>query len=273
MTFRLRGHEEASGVKYVPKKIIKKWKTNDPILNFEKFLLKKKILDKDFKDEINKKIQSEVLPNIEDALNSKFPESNPDVELSKVFSDNSFQMIKPSNSMLNMRFVDAIKDGLEEKLELDSNVLIMGQDIAEYGGVFKVTEGFVEKFGKNRIVNTPITESGIIGTAMGMAVEGYMPVVEMQFADFVSVGFNQIVNNLAKTHYRWNQNINVTLRLPTGGGINAGPFHSQSNEAWFFHVPGLKIVYPSNTSALIKVIKINLMHMHRDPHQCKRILL
>ena len=246
MTFRLRGHEEASGVKYVPKKIIEKWKTNDPILNFEKFLLKKKILDKDFKDEINKKIQSEVLPNIEDALNSKFPESNPDVELSKVFSDNSFQMIKPSNSMLNMRFVDAIKDGLHEKLKLDSDVLIMGQDIAEYGGVFKVTEGFVEKFGKNRIVNTPITESGIIGTAMGMAVEGYKPVVEMQFADFVSVGFNQIVNNLAKTYYRWNQNINVTLRLPTGGGINAGPFHSQSNEAWFFHVPGLKIVYPSN---------------------------
>ena len=146
MTFRLRGHEEASGVKYVPKKAIEKWKKNDPVLNFEKLLLKKKILDKDFKNKINRKIESEVLANIEDALNAEFPESNPDVELSKVFSDNSFQMVKPLSSKSNMRFVDAIKDGLEEKLELDSDVLIMGQDIAEYGGVFKITKGFLEKF-------------------------------------------------------------------------------------------------------------------------------
>ena len=151
-----------------------------------------------------------------------------------------------NQKVTNKRFVDAIRDCLFDKMDSDPKVLIMGQDIAEYGGVFKVTEGFVNKFGDGRVRNTPIIESGIIGTAMGLSIEGFKPIVEMQFADFVSVGFNQIVNNLAKTFYRWNQPINVTLRLPTGGGIGAGPFHSQSNESWFFHVPGLKLVYPSN---------------------------
>ena len=246
ITFRVRGHEEASGTKYIPKDIIEKWKKKDPVLIYENFLKKKKILNAALIDEVERKIKSKVLNKIEEALLADLPSSDAEVELSKVYSSNDFKFIQPGKKLNEKRFVDAIKQGLEEKLESDSKVVIMGQDIAEYGGVFKATEGFVEKFGKNRILNTPITESGIIGTAMGMSIEGYKPIVEMQFADFVSVGFNQIVNNLAKTFYRWNQSINVTLRLPTGGGISAGPFHSQSTEAWFFHVPGLKIVYPSN---------------------------
>ena len=246
MTFRVRGHEEASGIKYVPKNIIEEWKNKDPILNYEKFLKKKNILNDDFKNLINNKIKNKVLDEIDNALSSDYLETTSKVELSKVYAENSFNTLSPQGPKSNKRFIDAIKEGLREKLALDDDVIIMGQDIAEYGGVFKATEGFVEQFGKDRIINTPITESGIIGVAMGMAIEGYKPIVEMQFADFVSVGFNQIVNNLAKTYYRWNQPINVTLRLPTGAGIGAGPFHSQSNEAWFFHVPGLKIVYPSN---------------------------
>ena len=154
----------------------------------------------------------------------------------------------PSTALKSLRFVDAIKDGLSQKMESDESVILMGQDVAEYGGVFKISEGFVEKFGKSRVRNTPIIESGIIGAAMGLALEGYKPVVEMQFADFVSCGFNQIVNNLAKTYYRWNAPLNVTLRMPCGGELSAGPFHSQNPEAWFFHVPGLKIVYPSTPS-------------------------
>ncbi|MBI44652.1 MAG: dehydrogenase [Candidatus Marinimicrobia bacterium] len=247
LTFRVRGHEEASGIKYVPKKMIDKWKKKDPILQFENYLLSKKVIDKKYIEKIENEFNKKILPVITKSLGSKDPASTEERELDLVYKKSSYKKsIKSFSETLNMRFVDAIKDCLYRKMDCDSNVLIMGQDIAEYGGVFKVTEGFLDKFGKDRVRNTPIIESGIIGTAMGLAIEGYKPIVEMQFADFVSVGFNQIVNNLAKTYYRWRQPVNVTLRLPTGGGIGAGPFHSQSNESWFFHVPGLKLVYPSN---------------------------
>ena len=247
LTFRVRGHEEASGVKYVPENLIKKWKKKDPILQLEKKLIKDSIVTKDYINNIELDFSQKILPVIEKALKSPLPSSSEKDELKDVYKQNSFKFISSKNNNLkNKRFVDAISDCLYEKMKSDSKVLIKGQDIAGYGGVFKVTEGFVEEFGDDRIRNTPIIESGVIGTAMGLAIEGFKPIVEMQFADFVSVGFSQIVNNLAKTFYRWNQSINVTLRLPTGAGIGGGPFHSQSNESWFYHVPGLKLVYPSN---------------------------
>ena len=247
-TFRMRGHEEASGVKYIPKELFVKWEKKDPIKIFENYLKEKKILTDKKKKQILKKIEELVNPHIDKALNKKKPTSNELEELNDVYE--STKVIKENSNVtksVDMRFVDAIKDAMYQKLLKDDKVLIMGQDIAEYGGVFKATEKFVEKFGKDRIRNTPITESAVIGSAMGLSIEGYKPIVEMQFADFVSDGFNQIVNNLAKTYYRWGQPINVTLRMPTGGGIGAGPFHSQNTESWFFHVPGLKIVYPSSS--------------------------
>jgi 2-oxoisovalerate dehydrogenase E1 component len=151
-----------------------------------------------------------------------------------------------TTSLTQKRFIEAISDALRSAMQRYPEMIIMGQDIAEYGGAFKVTEGFVHEFGKQRIRNTPICESAIVGAALGLSLEGIKSVMEMQFADFVSVGFNQIVNNLAKIHYRWGQNADVVVRMPTGAGVGAGPFHSQSNEAWFTHVPGLKVVYPSN---------------------------
>ena len=247
-TFRMRGHEEASGVKYIPKELFVKWEKKDPIKIFENYLKEKKILTDKKKKQILKKIEELVNPHIDKALNKKKPTSNELEELKDVYE--STKVVKENSNVtksVDMRFVDAIKDAMYQKLLKDDKVLIMGQDIAEYGGVFKATEKFVEKFGKDRIRNTPITESAVIGSAMGLSIEGYRPIVEMQFADFVSDGFNQIVNNLAKTYYRWGQPINVTLRMPTGGGIGAGPFHSQNTESWFFHVPGLKIVYPSSS--------------------------
>ena len=247
LTFRIRGHEEASGIKYVPESLIKKWKKKDPILKLEKQLIKDNIITEDYIKKIELEFSQKILPVIDKALISPMPSSSEENELNDVYKKNSYKIISPNNNNFkNKRFVDAISDCLYHKMKSDSKVLIMGQDIADYGGVFKITEGFVQEFGEDRVRNTPIIESGIIGTAMGLAIEGFKPVVEMQFADFVSVGFSQIVNNLAKTFYRWNQAINVTLRLPTGAGIGAGPFHSQSNESWFYHVPGLKLVYPSN---------------------------
>ena len=248
LTFRIRGHEEASGIKYVPESLIEKWKKKDPILKLEKQLIKDNIITEDYIKKIEFEFSQKILPVIDKALISPMPSSSEENELNDVYKKNSYKIISPNNNnnFKNKRFVDAISDCLYHKMKSDSKVLIMGQDIADYGGVFKITEGFVQEFGEDRVRNTPIIESGIIGTAMGLAIEGFKPVVEMQFADFVSVGFSQIVNNLAKTFYRWNQAINVTLRLPTGAGIGAGPFHSQSNESWFYHVPGLKLVYPSN---------------------------
>ena len=246
-TFRIRGHEEASGVKYVPKKLIEKWKKEDPIMKFEKILINKKIYNKSSILEVSNKINKKLDVVLDKVLNKYKTTSSEENELQDVFSDDNFKKIDiKSNNKKELRFVDSIKNSLYLKMKNDKNVLLMGQDIAEYGGVFKITEGFLKEFGKDRVKNTPIIESGAIGTAFGLSLGGYKPVVELQFADFVSNGFNQIVNNLAKTYYRWGQSVNVTLRLPTGAGIGGGPFHSQSNESTFFHIPGIKIVYPSN---------------------------
>ena len=245
LTFRVRGHEEASGIKYVPLDLIKEWQAKDPILNFQSYLLKNKIIDKNYIKKLESDFESNILPILDKSYASDEITSTEEFELASVYKKNVFKLIKPTSQKKDVRFVDAIRDCLFEKMISDSNVILMGQDIAEYGGVFKATDGFLKEFGKDRVRNTPIIESGVIGAGMGLSIEGFKPIVEMQFADFVSVGFNQIVNNIAKTYYRWNQPINITLRLPTGGGIAAGPFHSQSNESWFFHVPGLKLVYPS----------------------------
>ena len=246
MTFRIRGHEEASGIDYIPKNLISKWKGKDPILNFEKYLIDNKVISKSEIASIKAKINKSFSSSLEYALKASPQVSNIEAELSDVYKKTKKIAYKKSNKTENKRFVDAISDGLREKMKSDPSVIMMGQDIAEYGGVFKISKGFLDEFGSDRIKNTPIIESGIIGAAMGMALEGFKPIVEMQFADFVSCGFNQIVNNLAKTYYRWNEPINVTIRMPSGGGMGAGPFHSQNNESWFTQIPGLKVVYPSN---------------------------
>jgi 2-oxoisovalerate dehydrogenase E1 component len=246
LTFRMRGHEEASGTKYVPQELFDEWGKKDPIRNFEEYLLHEHILD----DEKIKEIRSGIRNEIEQGLEIAFAESELTPVTEKEFGDVYAQFdnspIKPSTGTTSeKRFLDAVSDAMRESMRKYPNLVIMGQDVAEYGGVFKATQGFVEEFGKSRIRNTPICESAIIGAGLGLAINGYKSIVEMQFADFVTCGFNQIVNNLAKTHYRWGQNADVVVRMPTGAGVGAGPFHSQSNEAWFFHVPGLKIVYPA----------------------------
>lgn len=247
MTFRMRGHEEASGTKYVPEELFKKWAKKDPVENFESYLIRQKVLTHDKIVEIIEEIQTEINEGLEVAEGEPLPQANPDKEMADMYYPFAQKVIKPnSKSATERRFVDAISDGLKQSLEKYDELVIMGQDIAEYGGVFKVTEGFVADFGKDRIRNTPLCESAIVGIGLGMSIKNQKSVVEMQFADFVTCGFNQIVNNLAKSHYRWQQNADVVVRLPTGAGVGAGPFHSQSTEAWFAHTPGLKIVYPSN---------------------------
>jgi 2-oxoisovalerate dehydrogenase E1 component len=245
-TFRMRGHEEASGTKYVPKKVMDYWAEKDPILNYEKHLVKRKIYTE---GEI-KKIKEEIRDEINSAVRESFDNNKFDVdhsvEISDVFYPFDQKVIFPKEkSISERRYVDAISDGLRQSMNKYRDMVVMGQDISDYGGVFKVTEGFIDEFGRERVRNTPLCESAIVGTALGLSIEGIKSVVEMQFADFVTCGFNQIINNLAKIHYRWGQNADVVVRMPTGGGVSAGPFHSQSNEAWFFHTPGLKIVYPS----------------------------
>eukprot|EP00897_Mesotaenium_endlicherianum_P002682 jgi/Mesen1/2441/ME001570S01463 len=224
----MRGHEEASGTKYVPQDLFKLWEMKDPIKNYEAFLLKENV-------------------NTEEELQDVYAERTTDdgrqttarvIENSQLNSD-------PGLPTKEARLIDAIKEGLHQSMQQHPNLILMGQDIAEYGGAFKITEGFVSEFGKERVRNTPLCESAIVGTALGLSLEGYKSMMEMQFADFVTVGFNQIINNLAKIHYRWGQNADVVIRMPTGGGVGAGPFHSQSNEAWFVKTPGLKVVYPS----------------------------
>lgn len=245
VTFRMRGHEEASGTKYIPQKLFEEWRDRDPIKRFENFLLQNGKLDEAAKLDIEVKLSRRVENALEDALSADLPASNIASEEADLFAPVKNELPPANGPRSEKRYVDAVSDALRQKMTADERVLIIGQDIAEYGGVFKITDGFVEKFGKERVRNTPIIESGAIGAAMGLALEGFKPVVEMQFADFVSCGFNQIVNNLAKTHYRWGSALNVTLRLPCGGGMGAGPFHSQNPEGWFFQVPGLKIVAPS----------------------------
>lgn len=261
MTFRMRGHEEASGTKYVPPHLFEEWAKKDPVTNFENFLLSENILTPDVVNIIRNEIKEYIETDLQEAYKAAtlIPDTNE--ELHDVFAPkNNFTKTNSSaNKILNnqgewvedfgatteLRLIDAIKQGLQQSMQQHSNLVLMGQDIAEYGGAFKITEGFVQEFGKERVRNTPLCESAIIGTALGLSLEGFKSMVEMQFSDFVSVGFNQIVNNLAKIYYRWGQNADVVVRMPCGGGVGAGPFHSQTNEAWFTKVAGLKVVYPS----------------------------
>jgi 2-oxoisovalerate dehydrogenase E1 component len=257
MTFRMRGHEEASGTKYVPPHLFEEWAVKDPLTNYEQWLLSENILT----PEMISAFREEIKHEIDEALEAVFaePEVNSTkaheledvyhaISESEVYTNDLSTLNSSKHSSTPMRLVDAISDGLKQSMLHHPNLIIMGQDVAEYGGVFKVTQGFVEQFGKDRVRNTPLCESAIIGCSYGLSIKGMKTVVEMQFADFVSCGFNQIVNNLAKSHYRWAQQADVVIRMPTGAGVGAGPFHSQSNEAWFTHVAGLKVVYPSTPS-------------------------
>lgn len=255
MTFRMRGHEEASGVKYVPKEMFEKWIEKDPIKNYEHFLVEQNILTNaqiaEIKDEIKEYIEKSYATAEEEINGFSIPNSSiikeqiEDVYAKRNSSSKTYSFSSGSTAVRSLRFIDAIKEALYQSMKVHSNLILMGQDIAEYGGAFKITERLLNEFGKERVRNTPLCESAIVGTALGLSLEGFKSVMEMQFADFVTVGFNQIINNLAKINYRWNQNADVVIRMPTGAGVGAGPFHSQSNEAWFVHTPGLKVVYPS----------------------------
>ncbi|MGN6295237.1 MAG: alpha-ketoacid dehydrogenase subunit alpha/beta [Ginsengibacter sp.] len=266
MTFRMRGHEEASGTKYVPKEMFEQWIEKDPIKNYERFLIEQNVLTSlelaAIRDELKHYIDQSTTALIHTEESSKsFFYSNREISKKETeevyaketvsFHDNKIKFDEHKKAFSaplerGSRFIDALREGLRQSMIAHPNLVLMGQDIAEYGGAFKITEGLLSEFGKERMRNTPLCESAIIGAVLGLSLEGFKSVVEMQFADFVSVGFNQIVNNLAKIHYRWGQNADVVIRLPTGAGVGAGPFHSQSNEAWFAHTPGLKVVYPSS---------------------------
>jgi len=245
MTFRVRGHEEASGTKYYPEGMIDEWSKKDPVALYEAYLLDEKIITAADVEAMNLKLKDKINTNLKAAYAEPDIEVNTEEEFEDLFAPFSNEEIAPSSTKKKMRFIDAIQDALRESMRKHDRLVLMGQDIAEYGGVFKVTEGFVEEFGKGRVRNTPLCESAIVGAGLGLSMKGHKAMVEMQFADFVTCGFNQIVNNLAKLHYRWAENADVVVRMPTGGGAAAGPFHSQSNEAWFFHTPGLKIAYPA----------------------------
>lgn len=244
-TFRMRGHEEASGTKYVPKELLEQWAAKDPLENFAAFLKSKDILSEEDEGRYKKEIIDEINENL--ALVNQEPMIEPDssTELSDVYKEFVYQEVTPSDSTKELRLIDAISQGLKQSMERHDDLIIMGQDIAEYGGVFKITDGFVEAFGKDRIRNTPICESAIVSAAMGLSINGIKSVMEMQFSDFATSGFNPIINHLAKSHYRWNQKADVVIRMPCGAGVGAGPYHSQTNEAWFTHTPGLKVVYPA----------------------------
>ncbi len=267
MTFRIRGHEEASGTKYVPPDLFRLWEQKDPVKSFERYLIESGVMNEmkvaEIRNEFKDKIESElatgfstkpVVPDTETELDALYANRIHSVNSNLSGSDPHSPLATPHLSFpagnshqtsRELRLIDAISEGLRQSMHQHPNLILMGQDIAEYGGAFKITEGFLKEFGKERVRNTPLCESAIVGAALGLSLEGFKSMMEMQFADFVTAGFNQIVNNLAKIHYRWGQNADVVIRMPTGAGVGAGPFHSQSNEAWFTHVPGLKVVYPS----------------------------
>ncbi|WP_034045467.1 alpha-ketoacid dehydrogenase subunit alpha/beta [Wocania ichthyoenteri] len=244
-TFRMRGHEEASGTKYVPQDLIDTWAKKDPVVNFQSFLKEESLLTEEEEVVIKEGILKEINESLDIAYNEEVIVSSVTEELNDVYQTFKYKEVKSNNKTEEVRLIDAISDGLKQSMQRHSDLVIMGQDVAEYGGVFKITDGFVEAFGKDRVRNTPICESAIVEAAMGLSIAGVKSVVEMQFADFVTSGFNPVVNYLAKSHYRWNQNADVVLRMPCGGGVAAGPFHSQTNEAWFTKTPGLKVVYPA----------------------------
>lgn len=244
-TFRMRGHEEASGTKYVPQDLMDMWAVKDPVDNYRKYLAENGVLTDEYDLELRTEIKKEIdehlaIANAEPAIEASYAE-----ELNDVYKPYQFEAVNAKSDTENIRFIDAISNSLRESMERHPNSVIMGQDIAEYGGAFKITDGFVGQFGKERVINTPICESAVVSAGMGLSINGYKAIVEMQFADFVSTGFNPIVNLLAKSHYRWLENADVVVRMPCGGGTQAGPFHSQTNEAWFTKTPGLKVVYPA----------------------------
>ncbi|WP_040249124.1 alpha-ketoacid dehydrogenase subunit alpha/beta [Psychroserpens mesophilus] len=244
-TFRMRGHEEASGTKYVPKELMQEWAKKDPVENFQEFLKNEKILTEKQEVAIKEGIVHEINENLQIAFDEAPIEADLTTELHDVYKPFEYKEVSPKSKTEELRLIDAISQGLRQSMQQHKDLVIMGQDIAEYGGVFKITDGFVKEFGKDRVRNTPICESAIVEAAMGLSIAGLKSVVEMQFADFVTSGFNPVVNYLAKSHYRWNQEADVVIRMPCGGGVAAGPFHSQTNEAWFTKTPGLKVVYPA----------------------------
>lgn len=243
ITFRIRGHEEASGTKYVPKALMDEWAQKDPIENFENWLLKEGVLQENQKKSLQERYKKDIQKAVEVMFAEPEPVADTEEELRDMYAP-APASVAPVAPAREGRFIDAISDGLREAMKRHPNLILMGQDIADYGGVFKITQGFVEEFGRDRVRNTPLCESAIVGISLGLSMGGYKSMMEMQFADFVTCGFNQIVNNLAKLHWRWGEKADVVIRMPTGGGTGAGPFHSQSNEAWFTHTPGLKVVYP-----------------------------
>jgi len=245
ITFRMRGHEEASGTKYVPKELFDVWGKKDPVQNFERFLLDEGVLTEEHIENIRAEFKKEIESGLEITFNEQIPTPNTALELHDMYKPFELSNSSQTVNKTSKRFIDAISEGMRLAMKKHDNLVLMGQDIAEYGGAFKITDGFVEEFGKDRVRNTPLCESAILGTGFGLSINGHKAMVEMQFADFVSEGITQIVNNLAKSHYRWGQHADVVVRMPTGAGVAAGPFHSQSNEAWFFHTPGLKIAYPA----------------------------
>ena len=258
-TFRMRGHEEASGTNYVPDVLFENWAEKDPIHRFELYMESEGLFTQDELEEVTKEIDESFKEDLKKALAAEDPVFDEETELARVYAP------QPDNTpphkdgvTYEHRFVDAIQASLRQAFEEDSKFLIMGQDIAEYGGVFKITEGFLEQFGHQRVRNTPIIESGVLGAALGLALEDFKPVVEMQFADFISCGFNQIVNNIAKTHYRWSPPLNITIRAPHGGGVGAGPYHSQSVEGWFMQIPGLKVVVPGTVEDAMNLMYSSL---------------
>jgi 2-oxoisovalerate dehydrogenase E1 component len=241
----MRGHEEASGTKYVPQELMDVWAAKDPVENYRNYLKEKNFLSEEFDSSLRSEIKNEIDENWGLANAEPEIEASYDNELNDVYKYYEYQEVKPSDEISNIRFIDAISSSLKQSMERYDNLVIMGQDIAEYGGAFKITDGFVKQFGNERVRNTPICESAIVSAGMGLSINGYKAIVEMQFADFVSTGFNPIVNLLAKTHYRWQEKADVVIRMPCGAGTQAGPFHSQTNEAWFTKTPGLKVVYPA----------------------------
>ena len=244
-TFRMRGHEEASGTKYVPQDLLDTWEAKDPLINFENYLLAQKHLTQEDISDFKSDIKKEITDGLDLAFNEPTIIANRAQELKDVYHHYEYQEIAPNDQTKELRLIDAISQGLKQSMERHDNTVILGQDIAEYGGVFKITDGFLEAFGKDRVRNTPICESAIVSATMGLSICGYKAIMEMQFSDFVTSGFNPIVNYLAKSHYRWAQKADVVIRMPCGAGVGAGPFHSQTNEAWFTHTPGLKVVYPA----------------------------
>ena len=244
-TFRMRGHEEASGTKYVPQELMDMWAIKDPVDNYRNYLKAEGVLTEEYDEALRAELKKEIDENYQKASAEPAIVADLNEELNDVYKPYAFEEVNPGSDLENIRMIDAISHGLKQSLERHENMVIMGQDIAEYGGAFKITDGFVKEFGKDRIRNTPICESAIVSAGMGLSINGYKSVIEMQFADFVSTGFNPIVNYLAKVHYRWQENADVVVRMPCGAGVQAGPFHSQTNEAWFTKTPGLKVVYPA----------------------------